>query len=72
MTQDVRQFGWRTDRAAALAHTAALACRQVLLQRRHQEAVATARMVCHRAQLQLAHQRVSRQRRQGKAVGPLA
>ena len=72
MTQDVRKFGRRTDRAATLAHTAALACRQVLLQRRHQEAVATARTVCHRAQLQLAHQRVSRQRRQGNAVGPLA
>jgi hypothetical protein len=72
MTQHVRTPGRRTDRAATLAHTAALARRQVLLQRRHQEAVATARMVCHRAQLQLAHHRVRRQRRQGQAVGPLA
>jgi hypothetical protein len=44
----------------------------VLLQRRQQEAVATARAVCHRAQLVLAGQRVRRQRRQGQQVGPLA
>jgi hypothetical protein len=44
----------------------------VLLQRRQQEAVATARAVGHRAQLVLARQRVRRQRLQGQAVGPLA
>ena len=68
MTQRVQH----TDPAATLAHTAALARRQVLLQRRQQEAVATARAVCHRSQLELARQRVGRQRRQGQAVGPLA
>ncbi|HJU02398.1 MAG TPA: hypothetical protein VJ966_14480 [Actinomycetes bacterium] len=61
-----------TDPAAILAHTAALARQQVLLQRRQQEAVATARAVCHRSQLELARQRVGRQRRQGLAVAPLA
>ena len=44
----------------------------MLLQRRHQEAVATARAVGHRSQLVLARLRVRRQRRQGQAVGPLA
>jgi hypothetical protein len=44
----------------------------VLLQRRQQEAVATARAVGHRSQLVLARQRVRRQRLQGQAVGPLA
>jgi hypothetical protein len=39
MTQRVQ----RTNPAATLAHTAALARQQVLLQRRQQEAVATAR-----------------------------
>jgi hypothetical protein len=68
MTQRVQ----RADRAATLADTAALARQQLLLQRRHQEAVATARAVCHRAQLQLARQRVGRQRRHGIEVGPLA
>jgi hypothetical protein len=37
-----------------LARTAASARRQVFLRRRHQEAVASARAICHRAQLQLA------------------
>jgi hypothetical protein len=72
MTQDVQQPAQRTDRAATLAVTAALARRQVLLQRRHQEAVASARAVCHRSQLVLARQRIRRQRRQGQQVGPLA
>jgi hypothetical protein len=71
MTQHV-QPAQRTDRAATLTHTAVLARRQVLLQRRHQEAVATARALCHRSQLELARQRVRRQRRQGIEVGPLA
>jgi hypothetical protein len=68
MTQRVQG----TDPAATLAHTAALARQQVLLQRRQQEAVATARAVCHRSRLKLARQRVGRQRRRGQAVGPLA
>jgi hypothetical protein len=72
MTQRVQQPVQRTDPAATLAHAAALARRQVLLPRRHQEAVATARAVCHRSQLQLARQRVGRQRRQGQGIGPLA
>ena len=62
----------RTDPAATRARAAALTRQQVLLQRRHQEAVATARAVCHRSQLQLARQRVRRQRHQGQGVGPLA
>lgn len=62
----------RTTRAVTLARTAALARRHVVLQRRQQEAVASARAICHRAQLQLARQRVRRQRRQGQAIGPLA
>ena len=72
MTQYVQQPAQRIDRAATLARTAALGRRQVLLQRRQQEAVATARAVCHRAQLVLARQRVRRQRRHGDEVGPLA
>jgi hypothetical protein len=72
MTQRVQQPAQPIDRAATLAHTAALARQQVLLQRRHQEAVATARAVCHRSQLVLARQRIRRQRRQGQQVGPLA
>ena len=51
MTQYVQEATQRADRAATLAVTAALARRQVLLQRRHQEAVATARALCHRSQL---------------------
>ena len=43
MTQHIQEVAQRADRAATLAVTAALARRQVLLQRRHQEAVATAR-----------------------------
>jgi hypothetical protein len=42
MTQHIQEVAQRADRAATLAVTAALARRQVLLQRRHQEAVATA------------------------------
>ncbi|HJU01934.1 MAG TPA: hypothetical protein VJ966_12100 [Actinomycetes bacterium] len=72
MTQRVQRPTRRTDPAATLAHTAALARRQVLLQRRQQEAVATARAVCHRSRLQVARQRVGRQRRQGQEVAPLA
>lgn len=72
MAQQVLKPAQPTDRVATLAHTAALARRKVLLQRRHQEAVASSRAICHRAQLQLARQRVRRQRRQGQAVGPLA
>ena len=72
MTQSVQQPAQRTDPSAILAQTAALARRQVLLQRRQQEAVATARALCYRSQLALARQRVGRQRRQGQEVGPLA
>jgi hypothetical protein len=72
MTQRIQQPAQRSDPAATLAHTAVLARQQVLLQRRQQEAVATARAVCHRSQLQLARQRVGWQRRQGQEVGPLA
>jgi hypothetical protein len=42
--------------------------RQVLLQRRHQEAGPTARAICDRSQLQLGRQ----QRLQGTEGGPLA
>jgi hypothetical protein len=66
MTQHIQQPAQRGDRAGARAR------RQVLLQRRQQEAVATARAVCHPSQLLLARQRVQRQRRQGQQVGPLA
>jgi hypothetical protein len=72
MIQHLQQPAQGADRAAILAVTAALARRQALLQRRHQEAVATARALCHRAQLVLARQRVRRQRRQGQQIGPLA
>ena len=73
MTQRVRKPAQqRTDPAATLAHTAALARQQVFLQRRQQEAIATARAVCHRSALHLARQRVRRQRRRGQPVGPLA
>jgi hypothetical protein len=72
MTQHLQQPAQGADRAAILAVTAALARRQALLQRRHQEAVATARALCHRSQLVLARQRVRRQRRQGQQIGPLA
>ena len=59
-------------RAATLAMTAALADRHAVLERRHQEVVATARAICHTSRVQLARQRVARQRRQGRQVGPLA
>jgi hypothetical protein len=72
MTRHVQQPAQGIDRAATLAHTAALARQQVLLQRRHQEAMASARAILHRTQRQLAHQQVNRQRRQGRQVGPLA
>jgi len=72
MTQHLQQAAQRSDRAATLAVTVALARRRVLLRRRHQEAVATARALCHRSQLVLARQRVRRQRRLGQQVGPLA
>jgi hypothetical protein len=72
MAQRIQRPAQRSDRAATLAGMAALARRQMLLQRRHQEAVATARAVWHRSQLLLARQRVRRQRRQGEQVGPLA
>jgi hypothetical protein len=54
MTQHLQQAAQRSDRAATLAVTVALARRRVLLRRRHQEAVATARAVCHHSQLRLA------------------
>jgi hypothetical protein len=72
MTLHVQRPAQHIDPAATLAHTAALARQQELLQRLHQEAVATARAVCHRSQLVLARQRVRRQRRQGQQVGSLA
>ena len=72
MTQHIQQPAQRSTWAAVRARAATRARRQVLLQRRHQEAVATARAVCHRSQLLLARQRVRRQRRQGQQVGPLA
>ena len=49
MTQQVQQPAQPIDRAATLAHTAALARQQVLLQRRHQKVVTTARAVCVQA-----------------------
>jgi hypothetical protein len=52
--------------------TAALADRHVVLERRQQEVVATARAICHTSRVHLARQRVARQRRQGRHVGPLA
>jgi hypothetical protein len=59
-------------RAAILAASAALASRYVVLERRQQEAVATARAICHASQVCLARQQVARQRRHGHRVGPLA
>ena len=59
-------------RAAILAASAALASRYVVLERRQQEAVATARSICHASQVFLARQRVARQRRQGHRLVPLA
>jgi hypothetical protein len=58
--------------AAILAATAALTDRQVVLERRQQEAVAAARAICHASRQSLARVRVDRQRRQGQQVGPLA
>lgn len=58
--------------AATLTMTAALADRHPVLERRQQEVVATARAICHTSRVQLARQRVARQRRQGQQVGPLA
>jgi hypothetical protein len=62
----------RAARAATRARTADLARRHAVLERRHQEAVATARAICHTSQVCLARQRVTRQRRQGRQVEPLA
>src|SRR5215217_6003161 len=58
MTQHIQQPAQRSTWAAVRARAATRARRQVLLQRRHQEAVATARAVCHRSQLLLARLRV--------------
>jgi hypothetical protein len=52
--------------------TTALARRQVVLERRQQEAVATARALCHTSQVLVARQGVARRRRQGHQVEPLA
>jgi hypothetical protein len=60
------------ERAATLAMSAALAGRQAVLERRHQEVVAAARAICHTSQVRLARQRVARRRRQGRQVGALA
>jgi hypothetical protein len=59
-------------RATILATTAALADRHVVLERRHQEAVAAARAIRHSSRQSLARVQVARQRRQGHQVGPLA
>ena len=59
-------------RAAILAQTTALAARLVVLERRQQEVVATARALCHTAQAHLARQQVARRRRQGQQREPLA
>jgi hypothetical protein len=59
-------------RAATRATSAALARRHAVLERRHQEAVAAARAICHTSQVYLARQGVARQRRQGRQVEPLA
>jgi hypothetical protein len=49
-----------------------LAERLVVLQRRHQEAVATARAVRHQAQVDQARRWVASERRRGGGPGPLA
>jgi hypothetical protein len=72
VTRHAGQPAQYPNRAATLAQTAALARRQVLLNRRQQEAVAGARAICHRARLQRARQQVRRQRHHGIGVGPLA
>jgi hypothetical protein len=59
-------------RAAIRARAAALASRQVVLERRHQEVVAAAGALCHTAQVQLARRQVARRRRQGDQVEPPA
>ena len=53
MTWHVQQPGQRTDRVATRPLAAAVARWQVVLQRRQQEAVVTARAVCRRSQLAL-------------------
>jgi hypothetical protein len=50
----------------------ALAERTVVLQRRHQEAVATARALRHQALVGQARRRVAHERRRGGGPGPLA
>jgi hypothetical protein len=72
LLQQARQPIQHPERAAILASTAALAEALVVLQRRQQEAVATARAVCHRARLQRARRQVAGDRRQGRNPGPLA
>jgi hypothetical protein len=62
----------RAARAATRATSAALARRHAVLERRHQEAVAAARAICHTSQVCVARQRVARQRRRGRQVEPLA
>jgi hypothetical protein len=51
--------------------TTALARRQVVLERRQQEAVATARALCHTSRVLVARRRVASRRRQGLQVEPL-
>jgi len=72
VTQPAQQPTQLVERATTQAATsAALADQLVVLQRRQQEAVAVARALCHRSQLQRARRQVD-QRRQDHNPGPLA
>ena len=73
MTQRAKQSTQVSELATTQAATsAALADQLVVLQRRQQEAVATARALCHRSQLRRARRQVVDQRRQGRDPGLLA
>lgn len=72
MTQQIRRLTQPHLPAETLATISALAHRRAILERRHQEAMATARQICHSSRLERARRRVAAERRQGRDPGPLA
>jgi hypothetical protein len=72
MTQSTQRPSHLAQHAGSLAASTALVRRQAVLERRHQEAMATAHQICHRSQLQRARRRVASERRHGHDPGPLA
>jgi hypothetical protein len=69
VTQRTEQASRRLRRTAILATSAALARRHVILRRRHQESMASARRICHTARVNQARRRAAAERRRGRDPG---